>query len=198
MRICPQCQTVFQEDGVYCPHDRAALLTLRADDARCGQLIDGRYLLLARIGRGGMGAVYRAWQSSMDREVALKLLAEPVAEAPVALERFLREARVTAGLRCPHTVRVFDFGQLADATPYLAMELVEGVTLDQRLRDQGALPPAQAIEIVRQISLALEEAHGQGLVHRDLKPSNVMVTRLADGEDFARVLDFGVAKIMDD
>jgi hypothetical protein len=197
-RVCPQCHAVFHEAGVFCPHDRTPLLPFRPDDARCGTLMDGRFLVLARLGRGGMGTVYRAWQLSTAREVALKLLADAVKDEPVALERFLREARVTASLRCPHTVRVFDYGQLADQTPYLAMELVEGVTLDALLASTGALPPPRAIELVRQICLALEEAHGLGLVHRDLKPSNIMVSPVADGGDFARVLDFGVVKALDD
>lgn len=197
-RVCPQCHAVFHEAGVFCPHDRTPLLPFRPDDARCGTLMDGRFLVLARLGRGGMGTVYRAWQLSTAREVALKLLADAVKDEPVALERFLREARVTASLRCPHTVRVFDYGQLADQTPYLAMELVEGMTLDALLASTGALPPPRAIELVRQICLALEEAHGLGLVHRDLKPSNIMVSPVADGGDFARVLDFGVVKALDD
>jgi len=155
-------------------------------------------LVLSRLGRGGMGTVYRAWQTSIAREVALKLLGDALREEPIALERFMREARITASLRCPHTVRVIDFGLLSDQTPYLAMELVDGVTLDALLADGGALKPARAIELVRQICMALEEAHDQGLVHRDLKPGNIMVTPMADGGDFARVLDFGVAKILDD
>lgn len=196
MKICPECRTTFHEAAPICPNDGASLLDLRDDDARCGTVIDDRFLILSQLGEGGMGTVYRAWQFSTGRMVALKLLIAAFSTNKTAVERFMREARVTAGLNSPHVVRIYDFGQLEDGTAYMAMELVEGVPLEALI--DGPMPPERAMELVRQICIALEEAHGQGLVHRDLKPGNIMVRQLADGGDFAQVLDFGIAKILDE
>lgn len=196
MKICPECHATVYEAAPVCPTDGASLLDVSPDDARCGTVLDARYIILSKLGAGGMGTVYTAWQRSTGRVVALKLLAEAISDNPTATERFMREARVTAGLSSPHVVRVHDFGQLEDGTAYMAMEWIDGDPLEDLI--DGPMDPKRAIELVRQVCIALEEAHAQGLVHRDLKPGNIIVRQLADGGDFAQVLDFGIAKILDE
>jgi predicted Ser/Thr protein kinase len=142
------------------------------------------------LGRGGMGAVYKARQPHLDRLVALKVLPPTTGRGTAFAERFAREARTLAKLNHPHIVTVYDFGQ-ADGLYYIVMEYVDGVNLRQTLR-AGRLSPRQALAIVPQICEALQYAHDQGIVHRDVKPENILLT--ADGR--VKIADFGLAKIM--
>ena len=151
----------------------------------------GPYEVVASIGAGGMGEVYRARDTSLGRDVALKVLPESVAHDPERLARFDREARTLAALNHPHIAQIHGF-ETAGGTPALVMEFVEGPTLDERIA-RGALPIDDAIIIARQIADALEAAHGQGIVHRDLKPANIKIR--PDGT--VKVLDFGLAKALE-
>jgi eukaryotic-like serine/threonine-protein kinase len=149
----------------------------------------GRYLILAPLGAGGMGEVYRARDSSLKREVALKVLVEGPLPDSAHLTRFEQESRAASALLHPHIVSIFDVG-VHDGMPYLVCELVRGQTL-RALLAAKSLPMARALELAVQIADALAAAHAAGIVHRDIKPENVMVT--ADGE--AKLLDFGLAKL---
>jgi serine/threonine protein kinase/tetratricopeptide (TPR) repeat protein len=151
----------------------------------------GPYLITGRLGRGGMGEVYRARDTILDREVAVKALPPNVRGDVVRLSRFEREAKLLASLNHPNIATLHGLEQVGDER-YLVMELVEGVVLD-RLLASGPLPVEQAVRIGRQIAEALEAAHEKGIVHRDLKPANVMVSP----KGRVKVLDFGVAKSMD-
>ncbi|HXW03762.1 MAG TPA: serine/threonine-protein kinase, partial [Vicinamibacterales bacterium] len=146
------------------------------------------YRITAPIGAGGMGEVYRATDTALRREVAIKVLPEAVARDPERLERFRREAHLLASLNHPHIAAIYGL-ETADGTPFLALELVDGEDLKQRLV-RGPIPVPEALEIAEQIAEALEEAHNRGIVHRDLKPANVKLT--SDGR--VKVLDFGLAK----
>ncbi len=148
-----------------------------------------QFEVTAEIARGGMGVVWRARQRSLDREIALKVLAPDVAAAPGFAERFRREAKALARLDHPNIVRVHDSGE-SGGLFWLAMEFVEGTTLRHALRE-GTIAPDEALTIVRRICDALEYAHAQGVVHRDIKPENVLIA--ADGR--VKVADFGIAKI---
>ncbi|MEI6669873.1 MAG: protein kinase [Acidobacteriota bacterium] len=148
----------------------------------------GPYEVLAKLGEGGMGEVYRARDAKLNRDVAIKILPEALAADPAALARFEREAQAVAALSHPNILSIFDFGR-EGATAYAVMELLEGETLRARL-SQGALPPRKAIDLAVQIADGLAAAHEKGIVHRDLKPENIFVT----GEGRAKILDFGVAK----
>ncbi|ODQ94977.1 serine/threonine-protein kinase [Mycolicibacterium holsaticum] len=147
----------------------------------------GSYELQSVIGVGGMGEVYRAYDTARDRMVAIKLLRSDLASDPTFQERFRRESRVAARLQEPHVIPVHDFGEI-DGVLYIDMRLVEGASLKEVLRD-GALPPARAVSIITQVASALDAAHASGLVHRDIKPENVLLTP----EDFAYLVDFGIA-----
>ena len=148
----------------------------------------GPYEILAPLGAGGMGEVYRARDSKLDREVAVKVLPTSLARDPAALARFEREAKAVAALSHPNILAVHDFGS-SDGTTYAVMELLEGESLRQRLAE-GAIPLRKAAEIAREIALGLAAAHDKGIVHRDLKPENLFLTR--DGR--VKILDFGLAR----
>ncbi|UCC32593.1 MAG: serine/threonine protein kinase, partial [Phycisphaerales bacterium] len=148
----------------------------------------GPYEIVAPLGVGGMGEVYRARDTKLDRDVAVKVLPEAFARDAERVARFQREAKVLASLNHPSVAAIYGFEE-SDAVRFLVMELVEGQTLAERLR-AGALPVDEALEVCKQIAEALEAAHEHGIIHRDLKPANVKVT--PDGK--VKVLDFGLAK----
>jgi len=164
-------------------------------DALLGQVVDGRYRIEERLGAGGMGVVYRARQLKVDRDVALKLLRRERLGDAGAVKRFVAEARVISKLSSPHTVTLLDVGEVDDGDFYLAMELLEGRTLRDRLRE-GPLTLADAVEILDPVCLSLAEAHARGIVHRDLKPSNVFLAHTLGHDAFAKVLDFGLAALV--
>jgi predicted Ser/Thr protein kinase len=148
----------------------------------------GRYRLLELLGRGGMGEVWRAFDTATDRVVAVKLLPAQLAADEVFQQRFRREAQVAAGLNEPHVVPIHDFGEI-DGRLYVDMRLIDGSDLNTVL-EGGPVEPARAVRIVEQIASALDAAHRTGLVHRDVKPSNILVT----DDDFAYLIDFGIAR----
>jgi serine/threonine protein kinase len=152
----------------------------------------GPYEILSVLGAGGMGEVYRARDTKLDRDVAIKVLAQAVARDTDRLARFAREARTLAALNHPHIAHIYGLEDIGAGGSALVMELVEGDDLSQRIA-RGAIPVDEALPIARQIADALEAAHEQGIVHRDLKPANVKVR--TDGT--VKVLDFGLAKAFD-
>jgi hypothetical protein len=147
-----------------------------------------RYQVLSEIGAGGMGRVWRAKDLRLSREVALKRLLPSLASDAVAVERFLREARIAAALSHPNAVHVYDVDQ-DEQGPFIAMELVRGQSLGELLKSKGALSPRDAVRMVRQVGEALAAAHAAGILHRDVKPSNVLV----DEQGIPRLTDFGIA-----
>jgi hypothetical protein len=153
-------------------------------------IVFGRYRLLEVLGRGGMGQVFRAYDTGTQREVALKVLPPELAGDVDFQQRFRREAHAVAGLNEPHVVPIHDFGEI-DGRLYLDMRLIEGTDLDALLRAE-VLDPRRAVGLVEQVATALEAAHRAGLVHRDVKPSNVVV----GARDFAYLIDFGLARGM--
>jgi eukaryotic-like serine/threonine-protein kinase len=161
--------------------------------ALVGTLLNGRYRLDAQVGSGGMSTVYRAFDSTLERRVAIKLMHRDIAGDHDQLERFRREARAVAQLSHPHIVGVIDAGE-EDGRPYIVFEYVEGETLKDRIRRLGRLPVDEAIAYAIEIARALSAAHARGIVHRDVKPQNVLV----DEEGSAKVTDFGIARSMDD
>lgn len=164
-----------------------------------GQVIADRYKLMALLGEGGMGAVYKAEHIRMGKALALKVLRGSFAGDAAAVARFRAEAQMVSRLSHPHTIAVFDFGELGEAGAgfYLAMEYVPGKDLATVLRDQRQLPESRAVPIGTQLLGSLAEAHDAGIVHRDVKPGNVMLMETRQGGDFVKVLDFGIAKLRD-
>ena len=162
-------------------------------DPQLGRTLGGQYRIEALLGCGGMGRVYRGMQLSVKRAVAIKLIAGGAPHPPEWVERFRREAEATAQLSHPNTVRLFDFGVTEAGELYMVMELLEGETLAQYLTAHGPLPLPAAMSIVRQVLLALSEAHALGIVHRDIKPDNVFLARVRGGDLVAKVMDFSIA-----
>jgi eukaryotic-like serine/threonine-protein kinase len=159
-----------------------------------GKIVDGRYRVVEVIGRGGMGVVYRVEHLRMGKVAAMKVLHRDLAEDRDVVGRFEAEAAAISKLHHPHTVQVFDFGT-ANGALYLIMEYVKGVDLGRMIERDGPMPWSRAAPVLAQICSALQEAHELGIVHRDLKPENVLITRTAGGRDYAKVLDFGLAKL---
>ena len=167
-----------------------------AGDRLVGLVIAGKYELLAKVGSGGMGAVYRARSRSHQGIVAVKLLRADLGESPEALKRFQTEARNGAALAHPNTVRVMDFGADGDLL-YLVMEFLEGRSLSAVLAEQGPLPWRRAVRIATQVLKSLREAHDRRIVHRDIKPSNLMLLDLPGDPDFVKVVDLGVSRSLE-
>jgi hypothetical protein len=163
----------------------------------------GTYVLTERIGRGGMGEVWRARHKTLARDAAIKLIrpemlaAGTVRQESMLRRRFEREARATASLRSPHTVALYDFGQAKDGSFYYVMELLEGIDLQSLVDRFGPMEPARVAHVLYQVAQSLEEAHRAGLVHRDIKPRNILLAKLGFEYDFAKVLDFGLVKTLD-
>jgi serine/threonine-protein kinase len=198
--ICPTCQTHFEGEAQFCPQDGSPLAAsppAGADDPLVGRVLGGRYRLVQRLGQGGMGTVYRAVHTLMDKPVAVKILRHEMSSDAEAVARFHREARSASRLDHDHCIRVTDFGQSDDGLLFLVMELLDGVSLGHIAR-RGPLPPARVAAIGLAIAEALAHAHEQGIVHRDLKPDNVFLARRAKGRELVKVLDFGLAKLASD
>lgn len=198
--ICTSCGRILGRPATaLCPDDDSPLsrLDLAPTSAELsGRVLGGRYRIFDRLGGGGMGVVYRGEQTTLGREVAVKIISGDVTEARAL--RFMQEARLAAQLTTPHAVVVHDFGVTADGILYLVMERLRGETLRDALRAAGRLPSARALDIVAQIALGLAAAHERGLFHRDLKPSNVFLQHQASGPDLVKLLDFGVARAHSD
>jgi len=156
------------------------------------RVIAGKYRLIARLSKGGMGSVWRAQHLELDCPAAVKLLEPAFADSPEALTRFRREAQSAASLRSANIVQIFDFG-VDDGTPYIAMELLRGHSLADRLAARCPLPPEETALILSQVARAVGWSHSMGIIHRDLKPGNIVISEDA-GECVVKLVDFGIAK----
>jgi serine/threonine protein kinase len=157
----------------------------------------GEYRVLSKIGEGGMGSVYAAVHPVIGKRVAIKVLAPHIAANPELVRRFVDEARAVNKIGHPNIVDIFSFGWLKDQRHYFAMEFLDGLSLADRIK-RGPFEPDEARRLLRQICQALEAAHRQGIVHRDLKPDNIWIVQPQHGESYAKLLDFGIAKLMGD
>lgn len=172
------------------------LAAVRQADQYVGrEILSGQFRIVERIGSGGMGAVYRAQQPSMDRFVAVKILHSKFTNRKDLVSRFSREARAMSHLTHPNTAKVYLYGQLEDGSCYIVMEHLDGKNLGQMIRHEGPMDPVRAIGVLLQACAALQEAHDKGIVHRDLKPENIFLCTQGGIKDYVKVLDFGLAKV---
>jgi predicted Ser/Thr protein kinase len=188
--MCPRCQRCYDAGTglTRCPDDSEALRPVIG----MPPVVDGKYRVDAVLGRGGMGAVFRARDLRLDRDVAVKIVRADLVSDPEARARFRREAQIVARLQHPSIVTVFDYGNLPDGAAFLVMEYVRGEDLRHVLRREKTLQKARAIDLISGVALGVEAAHQAGVLHRDLKPENVLLPANGGGP---KVLDFGVAKI---
>jgi serine/threonine-protein kinase len=166
-------------------------------DARVGEIVAGRYRIVRRIGAGGMGSVYAAWQLGAEQPVALKFINPALVREPEMARRFTNEARTYARLQHPNAVALHDVGQDENGAPFICMELVQGEDLASILSRARRLTAAEAVEVALQVSDVLAHAHTLGIIHRDLKPENILVRPVARGVH-VKVVDFGIARLLGD
>jgi hypothetical protein len=190
VKECPVCGRCFDRSSETCPDDRSELsLTLPVD-----RVLEGRYRLERVLGRGGMGAVYEATDTRLNRSVGVKIMTGHLFGQPRALRRFEREARASAHLSHPNVVAVHDYGRIGAEGAFLVMELLRGSTMRVHLERQGRIAPSTVAGWFDQVLDGLAAAHDRGIVHRDLKPENVMICGDAAESALVKILDFGLAK----
>src|SRR6266536_905006 len=192
MKTCPVCGREYPNTMTLCSVDAAPLTSV--SDPLLGKTLAGKYAIEELIKRGGMGSVYRGRHVLMDKTVAVKVLRPSLAVDDTVVTRFSREAKAASRISHPHAVSVTDFGEAENGVVFLVMEYLDGRTLKEIIRHEGPMSLERVVEIIRQVSGALDAAHGQGVVHRDLKSDNIMLSS-TNGGDWAKVLDFGIAKI---
>ena len=196
MKACPQCNLKYPSDKTACFVDGSTLVEIQ--DPRIGTTIAGRYLIESVIGEGGMATVYKARHRLIDRPCAVKIMNQSFAGNEVIRERFRREAKAAQKLAHPNIIEIFDQGETGDGSLYLVMELLEGETLADLMEREHRLGLERALPLLIQIARALARAHDLEVIHRDLKPENIFVAKNADGSDRAVLLDFGIARSMQD
>jgi serine/threonine-protein kinase len=185
---CPDCKADNDDDAAACFHCGKPLRSAMPSIQR-GALIDGRYEVLSRLGRGGMGTVFKARDRKLDEEVALKVLRDEIAHDKEAERRFVQEIRLARRVTHRNVCRIHEYGE-DGALRFISMELVEGIDLKRLLSEKGVPPPEQAYEIALQVAEGLQAIHDVGIVHRDLKTPNLML----DGSGAVKLMDFGIAK----
>jgi serine/threonine protein kinase len=195
MKKCPQCGREYQDTNSICTADGTALE--KSGDALVGQTLADKYRVEEHLSDGGMGAVYRGTHVLMDKTVAIKVLHPSLAADDKIVQRFSREARAASRISHPHALNVTDFGESENGVVFLVMEYLRGRTLKEVIHQDGQMPLARVVEIMRQVTGALAAAHAEGVVHRDLKSDNIMLVDADNGQDWAKVLDFGIAKIQE-
>jgi tRNA A-37 threonylcarbamoyl transferase component Bud32 len=194
--VCPNCAHALGEDSLFCPKCGTARSRDVNGDPLMGAVIGDRFLILERLGHGGSGTIYRAEHVTLRRKVAVKVLHHELSRDDLAVERFRREATTVSEIDNDHIVEIHDFGHTADGRLYLAMELLEGETLQDVIRRQKRLAVDHTVDVLLQLGEALAEAHAMGYVHRDLRPRNVWLSSRRGRPNFVKLLDFGLAKLV--
>ena len=194
MKYCSLCKDKFDDSISFCPNDGEVLE--EDSGSLVGKALDGQYQIEALLGKGGMGAVYRARHILLGDRVAIKVLPPEMRSNTEWLRRFQREGQAARRFRHPNAVTVYDLRTSGDGTIYLVMEYVEGNTLDVELKKRGKFSAAEAVAVLRPIMSVLNAAHAMGVVHRDLKPENIMIGKATTGgEPVVKLLDLGIAKL---
>src|SRR6266481_958010 len=194
MKYCSSCKEKFDDSLSFCPADGEVLE--EDPSALTGKVLDGQYQIESLLGKGGMGAVFRARHILLGDRVAIKVLPPEMRNNAEWLRRFRREGQAARRFRHPNAVTVYDLRTASDGMIYMVMEYVDGHTLDAELRIRGHLAPAEAFTLLEPILSVLNAAHSMGVVHRDLKPENIMIGKASTGgETNVKLLDLGIAKL---
>jgi serine/threonine-protein kinase len=195
MKLCLSCHLEFTDEMDVCPKDNVTLVTL-GDDPLIGNTLQDRYKIESVIGRGAMGAVYKATQEIIGREVAIKVLHTHLVDDNDALKRFHQQAKAASRLNHPHIITLYDYGVMSGGQPYIVMDLLKGTAMSRILEEREYLPLEEAVPLIKQICEALGDAHKHGVVHRDVKPDNIVLEEQNDNKLWVKVVDFGIAKIV--
>jgi serine/threonine protein kinase len=202
MPVCPKCHEENPKLGAKCPRDgfyfiEEGALDEAEEDSRIGQLTADKFVIVDLISEGGMGAVYKAIQLPVEREVAVKVLRAELEDSDQGRDRFIREARAVSKLTHPNVITLHDFGFEDSGHPYMVMEYAPGVSLAAWLR-RADVTVSRIVHVLKQVLSALSDAHKRGIVHRDLKPENLIVTKTGNDEDYIKLLDFGIARLVNE
>ena len=195
--VCSGCNHGYADSALFCPNCGRPKVRTTVGDALVGKLLGERFQVQALLGQGASGTIYRAEHVTLRRRVAIKVLHAELSRDDLAIERFRREATTVADIDNEHIVEIHDFGRTPDGRLYLAMELLEGETLDMVLEREKQLSIERAADVLIQVGEALMEAHAIGYVHRDLRPRNIYLTTRRAKTNFVKLLDFGLAKLVD-
>jgi len=191
---CPKCKKAFPSEKSFCPYDGSALANASQTDFVSFQ-IDSKYQIDEKIGEGTTGTIYKATHLQLQAPVAVKLMRRDLVNNPTAVERFRREAYAAMKIRHPNAIAVMDFGITSDELVYVVMEFLVGCSLSERLKEKGRFSVIEANNVIQQICAVLNVAHKRGIVHRDLKPDNIFIHK-EDGQEIVKVVDFGIAKLI--
>ena len=199
MKTCSQCSVNYPDAVEFCPRDGQKLPPTPGDtramyDPLIGQTIDGRYIIEALLGEGGMGFVYAARHAIIDKRVAIKVLRKEAAADESSAQRFIIEAKAASKIGHQNIVDITDFGVLSTGNAYFVMEFIDGPTLGKLVHELKQLPPLRAVGVSIQVARGLSGAHQKSIIHRDLKPENIFVVEKDGQSDFVKIVDFGIAK----
>lgn len=195
MADCPHCSAPVDDGFDVCP-SCGRFVDGRPSDPLIGKTLEGGYVIDSLLGAGAMANVYRAEQTNLGRTVAVKVMHAHLMHDETTGKRFINEAQAASRLNHPHSLAVIDFGRVETGQPYLVMEHLRGRDLDRVVREEGPLSFGRIVDILLQLLDALSEAHELGILHRDLKPENIVIEPVRSGGDYVKVVDFGLAKIM--
>ncbi len=195
MKLCLNCGGKFDDEKTHCPADGLKLVSLEGGSL-VGTVIDDRYKIESIIGRGALGTVYKANQELVGRPVAVKVLHSYLISDTDTVKRFQQEARGVSRLKHPHIITIFDYGLLPNGLPYIAMDYLKGDTLAKILHERKQLSVKELMPVIKQVCDALEEAHNCGVIHRDVTPDNIVLIEQGGQQNFVKVVDFGIAKLL--
>jgi eukaryotic-like serine/threonine-protein kinase len=192
---CPSCGKIFENNATFCPVDGNKLVSEEETDQVIGLVLDSKYKIERLIGKGGMGNVYEAKHLHMGLPVAIKILHAHLIKDGTAVERFRREARSARTVNHQNAISIMDFGVTSENILYLVMELINGISLHEILKKETCLESVRAVNLMKQVCLAVDAAHQKNIVHRDLKPDNILIVDYAQTKEKVKVIDFSIAKV---
>jgi serine/threonine protein kinase len=196
-KMCPTCGTEYETGSRFCPSDGTPLRPKGNADPLVGRVLADRYHILKKLGEGGMGRVYLGEHVKMNRQCAIKVMSAQLVNDSESAQRFAREASSSARIIHPNVAAVFDYGE-SEGLVYIVMEYIDGESLSRILEHERVIAPHRALDIARQVADGLGAAHELGIIHRDLKPDNIIVGTSRSGREVAKVVDFGIAKALQD
>ncbi len=194
-KVCLECNRQFTGIVAACPHDGTLLVSV-VQDPLLGTVLAGNYEIQEVIGHGGMGVVYKARHALMDRIVAIKMLQAQLISDSMSVKRFQQESQSASRISHPNVITVYDFGISPSGQPFIVMDYLLGISLADVIKEEGQIGVERSIKILAQACDALDHAHKMGVIHRDVKPTNFVLINYDEEKDFVKVVDFGVAKLM--